>query len=75
MKRKGLLRFLALVMALALFPVPVSAKSSDEIREEITQLEQQAQEIQQLMAELEGKISDNFDQMEALVESKDAIDR
>jgi len=55
--------------------LPVGAKSSDEIREEIRQLEEQAEENQAQMAELEQKISDNFTEMASLVASKSAIDQ
>ena len=70
-----ILRFLAFALALCLAATPVFAKSSDEIREEIRQLEEQSEANRQQMEELEEKISQNFQEMTDLVESKDAIDR
>ena len=77
MGRNRAFRFLTLASALVLLlgALPVFAKSSDEIRDEISALEQQSQENLQQMEELENKISENFSQMVDLVESKDAIDR
>ena len=75
--RKGFFRtvLFAVAAVLLLGTQPVLAKSSDEIRDELGQLEQQAEENRKEMEELEEKISQNFSQMETLVESKDAIDR
>ena len=77
MRRTRPLRIFSLTVALALMlgALPAWAKSSDEIRQEIGALEQQAEENRQEMEELENKISDNFAQMEDLVASKNAIDR
>lgn len=75
MVKKKLLGILAFGMALWMGAVPVLAKSSDEIREEIQLLQQQSEENLRELEELENKISENFAQMEDLVESKDAIDR
>ena len=75
--RKGFFRtvLFAVAAVLLLGTQPVLAKSSDEIRDELRQLEQQAEENRKEMEELEEKISQNFSQMETFVESKDAIDR
>ena len=75
--RKGFFRtvLFAVAAVLLLGTQPVLAKSSDEIRDELRQLEQQAEENRKKMEELEEKITQNFAQMKDLVESKDAIDR
>ena len=78
MKRyNGWIRRIALTAALALLlgAVPVFAKSSEEIREEIRQLEEQAEANQQEMDLLEQQLSDNYSEIMELVAGKDAIDR
>lgn len=84
MKKKKLISILAgiLVAALVLgllggvLPVLVSAaSSSDEIKEEIKELEEKRSEIEEQIAELEGQLSENMGEMEAIVAQKNIIDQ
>jgi len=63
------------VLALTVTALPVSARTSDEIREEIEQLEKEQAQIQEKMDELEQKLSENLEQMEQMVLQKDTIDQ
>lgn len=77
MDHKRRIRVLSCLMALIILlgALPVSAKSSDEIREEIRELEEQADRNREEMEALEQQLSENFVQMEDLVANKNAIDR
>lgn len=73
----GLLAGVLLLSLLAgLFTTTVSAaKSSDEIQEEIDQLEAQKAENDKKIEELQSKLSGNMEEMEAVVEEKSLIDQ
>lgn len=73
----GLLAGVLLLSLLAgLFTTTVSAaKSSDEIQEEIDQLEAQKAENDQKIEELQSQLSGNMEEMEAVVAEKNVIDQ
>lgn len=73
----GLLAGVLLLSLLAgLFTTTVSAaKSSDEIQEEIDQLEAQKAENDQKIQELQSQLSGNMEEMEAVVAEKNVIDQ
>ena len=62
-------------LVMSLLPVAVSAASSDEIRDQIDQLEQQKQGIRSEMQDLEARQNDNWETTEEMVAQKDNIDR
>lgn len=67
---------LLLSLLAGLFATTVSAaKSSDEIQEEIDQLEAQNAENEKKIADLQSKLSGNMEEMEAVVEEKNVIDQ
>lgn len=70
---------LAALMVLGLIagalPRHVHAKSSDEIREEIDELENEQEGIWEQMDELEARQSDNWETIADMVEQKDNIDQ
>ena len=70
---------LAVIMILSLIvgvlPDLVSAKSSSQIKEELNDLQDEKEEIDQRIEELEGQLSDNLKDMEAIVEQKNIIDQ
>lgn len=68
---------LVLVGALALksVPVEVEAATSSELKEQLDQLEQEQKELQAELDRLEGLLSDNATEMEALVAQKNIIDQ
>ena len=70
---------LALVMILSVLsiiaPIVSAEKSSSEIKSEIEALENEKSEIEEQIAELEGQLSDNMDEMEAIVAQKNIIDQ
>lgn len=70
---------LAVIMILSLvvgvLPDLVSAKSSSQIKEELNDLKDEKEEIDQRIEELEGQLSDNLKDMEAIVEQKNIIDQ
>ena len=76
---KVMAAILAGVMILSLIfsvlPRPVSAKTSDEILDEIEQLEDEQLEIWMKMDELEAQQSDNWETIEDMVAQKDNIDQ
>jgi len=71
--------FLALVMILGLFvsviPTYVSAESSTEIQKRLEALKDEKDEIDAKIEELEGQLSENFDEMEEIVAQKNLIDQ
>ena len=73
----GLLAGVLLLSLLAgLFTTTVSAaKSSDEIQEEIDQLEAQKAENDQKIQDLQSQLSGNMEEMEAVVAEKNVIDQ
>lgn len=73
----GLLAGVLLLSLLAgLFTTTVSAaKSSDEIQEEIDQLEAQKAENDKIIEELQSQLSGNMEEMEAVVAEKSLIDQ
>lgn len=73
----GLLAGVLLLSLLAgLFTTTVSAaKSSDEIQEEIDQLEAQKAENDKKIEELQSQLSGNMEEMEAVVAEKNVIDQ
>lgn len=67
---------LLLSLLAGIFATTVSAaKSSDEIQEEIDQLEAQNAENEKKIADLQSKLSGNMEEMEAVVEEKNVIDQ
>lgn len=68
---------LVLVGALALKSLPVEAEAatSSELKDQLDQLEQEQKEIQAELDRLEGLLSDNATEMEALVAQKNIIDQ
>lgn len=74
-KRKlALLSVLTAVLILLGSP-DVHALSSDEIKEQIEELEEQEAQLQEQMDALEQKLADNLEQMEQMVAQKDTIDQ
>ena len=71
--------FLALIMILGLFvsvlPTYVSAESSAEIQKRLEALKDEKDDIDAKIEELEGQLSENFDEMEEIVAQKDLIDQ
>lgn len=70
---------LALIMVLGLFvsvlPTYVSAESSAEIQKRLEALEDEKDAIDAKIKELEGQLSENFEEMEEIVAQKDLIDQ
>ena len=69
---------LLLVLLFGLFlPTSVSAKkpSSDEIRDEIANLENEQAALEESLKELEQQLSDNRDDLVAIIAQKDVIDQ
>jgi peptidoglycan hydrolase CwlO-like protein len=64
-----------LSLIFSILPMPVDAKTSDEIRDEIDQLEDEQLDIWMQMDELEAQQSDNWDTIEDMVAQKDNIDQ
>ena len=64
-----------LSLIFSILPAHVDAKTSDEIRDEIDQLEDEQLDIWMQMDELEAQQSDNWDTIEEMVAQKDNIDR
>ena len=58
-----------------LMPVLSHAASSKEIREEINTLEQEADELEQLQADLEAQLADNLEKIEEIIAQKNIIDQ
>lgn len=71
--------FLALVLTLGLvagvLPYFVSAASSSEIKTQLDQLKDDKKKIEAEIKALEGKLSSNLDNMEAIVNQKNTIDQ
>ncbi len=69
--------FLSLVLVIsALGNMAVHAeRSSGEIRQEISKLEDKKSEIDRQIAELEGQIADNMGEMEVIIAQKNIIDQ
>ena len=68
---------LVLVGAFTLRAVPaeVEAATSSELKEQLEQLEKDKLEIEQQIQELEGQLSENLTEMEAIVAQKNIIDQ
>ena len=68
---------LVLVGALALCSVPVEADAatSSELKEQLAELEKEKDKINDQLAELEGLLSENLSEMEAIVAQKNVIDQ
>lgn len=76
MGRRFLRATAALVTVMLLLSVlPVHALTSDEIKDQITELEKESQQIQEEMDALEQQLKENLEQMEQMVSQKTAIDR
>ena len=81
--RKKLVQILAGLMAaimvlslmLSLIPTSVSAASSSEIRKQLNKLKEEKKEIASQIKEVKGLYNANEDEIEGLVEQKDAIDQ
>lgn len=82
-KKKHILSVLALFLSLVLFfnligeshPVPVSAASSSQIKEELDELEERNNEIEAELEALRGQLSDNREELSALVKQKNLVDQ
>ena len=82
-RKKHILSVLAVFLSLVLFlnlagasrPVPVSAASSSQIKEELNKLEDRNSQIQAEIDAIRDQLSDNRDELESLVEQKDLVDR
>lgn len=70
---------LAVIMILSLvagvLPGLVNAKGISELQSQVDKLEAEQKEIEDQIAELEGQLSDNLDDMEAIVAQKNTIDK
>ena len=70
---------LAVVMILSLIagvlPSLVNAKSISELQSQVDKLKEEQKEINSQINELEGQLSDNLDDMEAIVAQKNTIDK
>ena len=75
--KKHLLTVITLLCVLCMLvsSVPVVAKTSDEIRQEIEELEKQEQQLQEQMDQLEQQLSENLDQIRQMVLQKSALDQ
>lgn len=75
--KKGCVCITSCVLAilLALSALPAKALTSDEIREQIRDLEEQGDALSEEIQALEDKLSDNLTQMKEMVRQKDLIDR
>jgi murein DD-endopeptidase MepM/ murein hydrolase activator NlpD len=56
-------------------PVEVEAASSSELKEQLEALEKEKDKIDSQLKELEGKLSENLDEMEKIIAQKDIIDQ
>ena len=73
---KRMIRIVAAVIAVLLVgAVPVQALTSDQIKEEIEELEKESRQLQEQMDELEQQLTENFEHMEEMVAQKSAIDQ
>lgn len=74
---KSFLRISAALVTviLLLSALQVHALTSDEIKDQITELEKESQQIQAEMNALEQQLAENLEQMEEMVTQKTAIDR
>lgn len=74
---KQMMRIVAAVVAVVLLvgAVPAQALTSDEIKEEIEELEKESQQLREQMDELEQQLTENYEQMEEMVAQKSAIDQ
>lgn len=83
MKRNLIISAVALLLALVMvvpapgkqMPQTVQAASSSAIKQQIDELEAQRDQIEADIAELEGKLSDNLSEMEAVFAQKTLIDQ
>ena len=70
---------LAVIMILSLvvgvLPGLVNAESVSELQSQVDKLKEEQKEINSQIDELEGQLSDNLDDMEAIVEQKNTIDK
>ena len=68
---------LLVVLAIVFLPTPAAAKqaSSDEIRDQIANLEQEQADLEASLKDLEQKIDDNRDDLKVVVGQKDVIDQ
>lgn len=82
-KRKHIISVLAVFLSLMVFfnlmggvrPVPVSAASSSQIKEELDELESRNDEIEAELDALRQQLSDNLEELSALVAQKDLVDQ
>lgn len=83
MKRKLVISVVALLLALTMaLPAPgkktpqtVHAESSSAIKQQLDELKEQKEEIDANIAELEGQLSENLSEMEAIYAQKNLIDQ
>ena len=74
---KRIVRTMAALVAVMflLGALPVQALTSDQIKEEIKELEKENQQIHEEMERLEQQLKENMEQMEQMVVQKSAIDQ
>ena len=73
--KKTVTAALAAVMLISALPGTVRAASSDDIRKELNELKSKNKAIQQELAEVQGQYDANADEIQAIVNKKDAIDQ
>lgn len=74
--RKSLLALLmAVVMFISVVPVPAEAASSKELKQQISALKDEKKAMQAAIDELRGKYNANADEMQEMVDQKNAIDQ
>lgn len=70
---------LALIMILSLvvgvLPDPANAKSASQLKEELNELKSDKKEIDKQIKDLEGQLSSNLKDMQAMVKQKNTIDQ
>ena len=71
----GLALVLLAVQLMSAVPYRAEAASSGELKAQLEALEEEKKKIDSELKELEGKLSDNLNEMEAIVAQKDIIDQ
>ena len=80
-KRKRMVSILAgfmaavLILSLLLSIIPVSAATSDELKEQMEALEEKQTELEEQIAQLESQRTENYGDMQAAVSEKNIIDQ
>ena len=74
-RSKAIALLLAAVLLLGALPVPAFAASTSEIQDELDELEAQNAEIQRQIDAIQRQYDANYDDMESMVATKNAIDQ